>query len=134
MRYRELVERLGTFSRAPSEARFLEIPVGPGPDFLELLTLDTGLAKLARMNDAMAFAMTMASIISAKARQHTVFGADMYGSLGSVAWITPADSYAQLDAQGRAIMGDEQYKKLMSESPALFEAARFDRFLDERIS
>ena len=112
----------------------MEIPAGPEPAFLDLLTVDTGLARLSRMDEAMTFAMTMAGIISQKSGQHTVFAADMYGPLGSVAWITPAGSYAQLDAQAAAIMGDEQYKKLMSESPALFEAALFDRFLDQRIS
>ena len=86
------------------------------------------------MDDAIGFAMKMAGIISVDAGQRTVFGADMYGPLGSVAWITPAESYAQLDAQAAAIMGDEQYKKLMSESPELFEAVRFDRFLDQRIA
>jgi hypothetical protein len=133
-RYRDLIERAATMVTGPGEARFMEIPAGPAPVFLHLLTLDTGLARLSRMGDAMAFAMTMAGIISQKSGQRTVFAADMYGPLGSVAWITPADSYAQLDAQASAIMGDEQYKKLMSESPALFEAALFNRFLDQRIS
>jgi hypothetical protein len=133
-RYRDLMERVGTAASGPGDARFMEIPAGPAPAFLDVLTVDTGLAKLSRMDDAMAFAMTMAGIISQKSGQHTVFAADMYGPLGSVAWITPADSYAQLDTQASAIMGDEQYKKLMSESPALFEAALFNRFLDQRIS
>ncbi|MGH9170587.1 MAG: hypothetical protein ACRD0Z_06910 [Acidimicrobiales bacterium] len=132
--YQELAERLGRVCKGSAESHFLEIPAGPGPELLALLTVDSGLAKLARMNDAIAFAMEMASIISNDAKQHTVFALDMYGPLGAAAWITPAKDYAELDSQGAAIMGDEQYKKLMSESPALFDALKFNRFLEQRIS
>jgi len=132
-KYQEAVRALASMSEGSSADHFLEIPVGPSVDFLEVLTVDTGLAKLARMDDAMGFAMKMASIISKQSQQHTVFAADMYGPLGAMAWITPAESFAQLDAQGAAIMGDEEYKKLMSESPTVFDAEKFDRFLDRAI-
>jgi hypothetical protein len=133
-RYQDLIEGLGKVSNGSGDARLWQIPAGPAPVFLDLLTVDTGLALLARMGDAIAFAMKIAGVISSKAGQNTVFAADMYGPLGSVAWITPASSYAQLDEQAAAIMSDEQYKKLMSEAPLLFDAGRFDRRLEERIS
>jgi hypothetical protein len=132
-RCREIMELLAAASAGPPDAHLLEIPVGPAPELLGLLTVDTGLARLERMNDAIGFALSMAQIISKDAGQTAVFAADMYGPLGSVAWITPAADDAELDEQAAAIMGDEKYKAMMSESPVLFDAERFDRRLDQRL-
>ena len=80
----------------------------------------TAIAANGRLGDAVAFGIKAQQFVSDALRLPAAFLVPVYGPFGAVAWITGADSAADLDREAEMQMTNADYHKLVLEAGPLF--------------
>ena len=87
-----------------------------------------------RLGEAMAFGVRAQETTARLTGLATAFGAEVYGAVGSVVWLTGADSMAELDAMVALRETNAEYQALLTEAAPLFTAGSGVTSLIEKLN
>ncbi|MFM2072898.1 MAG: hypothetical protein RLZZ623_3162 [Actinomycetota bacterium] len=107
---------------------------GERPAVGAVAQLTTAVVALGRVGEAMAWGVDIAEYTAELSGAPVMFCADLYGTFGSVAWISVVDDLATVDRTQAAINGDEGYLKRISMGADLFVPASGNTSLLTRIA
>lgn len=105
-----------------------------GADPKRFYTLLQATAVSGRLGEAMAFGVRAQDTVARLTGLATAFGAEVYGAMGSVVWLTGADSMAELDAMVALRETNAEYQALLSEAAPLFTAGSGVTSLIEKLN
>lgn len=91
-------------------------PSAPG----SVLNMTSGVAETARMADAVAWAVDMASYVETLIESPVVVASSLFGTLGQMSFVSIYDDYAEADAVRAKVQTDAGYHERITGSAGLF--------------